>query len=168
MAICSLPNSKKQPQKLNKFSFYLDGIQDPGNLGTIIRTCDWFGIENLFCSEDTADVYNPKVIQSTMGSFTRVKIHYTGFNELKKVADASKVKILGTFMDGKNIYKSKLPEKVLVVLGNEGKGIRREVELAVDQRIAIPRFQNKNQPESLNVATTAAIICSEFKRNFAE
>lgn len=168
LAICALPNTKNLPHKLDTFSFYLDGIQDPGNLGTIIRTCDWFGIENLYCSEDTADVFNPKVIQSTMGSFTRVKIHYTGFHELKKVADASEVKIIGTFMDGKYIYTNKLPEKVLVILGNEGKGIRKEAELAVDQKFAIPRFQNQNKPESLNVATTAAIICSEFMRNFAE
>jgi TrmH family RNA methyltransferase len=168
LAICLLPKTTELPQKPDPFSFYLDGIQDPGNLGTIIRTCDWFGIENLYCSEDTADVFNPKVIQATMGSFTRVKINYTGLNELKEMARTFEIKIIGSFMDGNSIYKSQLPEKALVILGNEGKGIRKEAEQSIEQRISIPRFHNKNKPESLNVAATAAIICSEFKRVFPE
>lgn len=168
LAICLLPKTSELPQNPGSFSFYLDGIQDPGNLGTIIRTCDWFGIENLFCSEDTADIFNPKVIQATMGSFTRVKVYYTGFHELKEMTRASDMKIVGTFMDGENIYKNELPGKALVVLGNEGKGIRKVAEQEIERRISIPRFQNGNKPESLNVATTAAIICSEFKRVFAE
>jgi len=168
LALCSLPEKMELPEKLDSFSFYLDGIQDPGNLGTIIRTCDWFGIENLYCSDDTADVFNPKVIQATMGSFTRLKIYYTVFSDLQKIANASGIKILGTFMDGVSIYKNQLPKNALVVLGNEGKGIRKEVEQGIDQKISIPRFQKENNPESLNVAVSSAIICSEFKRDFAE
>jgi len=168
LAICFLPETKDLPAKLDSFTLYLDGIQDPGNLGTIIRTCDWFGVHNLYCSEDTADVFNPKVIQAAMGSFTRVQIHYTDFIEVEKIANASSVKIFGTFMNGSNIYNSRLPENALVVLGNEGKGIRKEAENGIDQKISIPRFGNNNKPESLNVAVSAAIICSEFKRSFSE
>lgn len=168
LALCSLPEKMELPEKLDSFSFYLDGIQDPGNLGTIIRTCDWFGIENLYCSVDTADVYNPKVIQAAMGSFARLNIYYTVYTDLRKIANASGVKILGTFMNGVNIYKNQLPKNALVVLGNEGKGIRKEVEQGIDQKISIPRFQKENNPESLNVAISSAIICSEFKRGFAE
>lgn len=163
LALCTLPEKTPLPENMDSFSFYLDGIQDPGNLGTIIRTCDWFGIKNLYCSEDTADVFNPKVIQAAMGSFTRLKIHYADFSEIRKIANNSGVKILGAFMEGANIYKSQLPRNALVVLGNEGQGIRKEVEQSIDQKISIPRFLN-NKPESLNVAVSAAIICSEFKR----
>ena len=165
LALCNLPEVKDLPEKPDDFSFYLDGVRDPGNLGTIIRTCDWFGINQLFCSEDTVDIFNPKVIQATMGSFCRVKIFYAGFEKVKEMANVSGIKVLGTFMDGKNIYQSQLPEKALVVLGNEGSGIRKEIENAVTQKISIPRFaSNNDKPESLNVAVSAAVICSEFKR----
>ncbi|MFW5773053.1 MAG: TrmH family RNA methyltransferase [Tangfeifania sp.] len=165
LALCTLPDEEDLPEKPDVFSFYLDGVRDPGNLGTIIRTCDWFGINQLFCSEDTVDVFNPKVIQATMGSFCRVKIFYAGFEKVEEMANLSGIKVLGTFMDGVNIYQSQLPGKALVVLGNEGSGIRKEIENAVTQKISIPRFaNNNNKPESLNVAVSAAIICSEFKR----
>lgn len=168
LAICALPISEKLPDNPDNLSFYLDGIRDPGNLGTIIRTCDWFGIRQLFCSEDTVDLFNPKVIQATMGSFCRVKVFYVGFEKAKEMARDSGMQIFGTFMNGENIYKSQLPEKALVVLGNEGKGIRKEIENEVTQKINIPRFaKNEEKPESLNVAVSAAIICSEFKRNSA-
>lgn len=168
LALCTLPNVETLPEKPADFSFYLDGIQDPGNLGTIIRTCDWFGIHQLFCSVDTVDIFNPKVIQATMGSFCRVSIFYTDFKKIKEMANASGIPLLGTFMNGKSIYKSQFPEKALVVLGNEGSGIRKEIENAVTQKISIPRFTNNNdKPESLNVAVSAAIICSEFKKNSA-
>ena len=168
LALCALPISKGLPEITGSFSFYLDGIQDPGNLGTIIRTCDWFGISQLFCSEDTVDIFNPKVIQATMGSFSRVKVFYTGFNEIKEMALKSGITVAGTFMNGKNIYESRLPEKTLIVLGNEGSGISIEIENAITQKISIPRItKNNDKPESLNVAVTAAIMCSEFKRTSA-
>jgi TrmH family RNA methyltransferase len=119
----------------------------------------------LFCSPDTADVYNPKVIQATMGSFTRVKTIYTPFDAFFEHLQESDIKVFGTFLDGKNIYTEKLPENALVILGNEGRGIRIEVEDKISHRLNIPSFnQSEKKAESLNVAVTAAIICNEFAR----
>ena len=139
----------------------LDDIRDPGNLGTIIRLCDWFGIETLLCSDETVDVYNPKVVQATMGSISRVNVVYTS---LEKVLKVTSLPILGTFMDGENIYKKELPKERIIVMGNEANGISPEIENLVTQKIAIPRFGKLQQTESLNVATATAIILSEFKR----
>ena len=139
----------------------LDNIQDPGNLGTIIRLCDWFGVDQLVCSPDTVDVYNPKVVQATMGSLTRVNIC---FKDLEPVLTQTKLPIYGTFMDGENIYKTKLPKNGIIILGNEGKGISEKLQTLVNQKIAIPRFGNIQETESLNVANAAAIILSEFLR----
>lgn len=165
LALCAMPKENELPEKLTFFTFFLDGIQDPGNLGTILRTCDWFGADTIFCSPDTADIYNPKVIQASMGSFCRAKVIYTPFDQLAEIAAQSKVEIMGTFMDGENIYNKQLPEKAIVVLGNEGNGISPEVAAKVVQKLSIPRFhEGKKGPESLNVGVTAAIICSEFKR----
>lgn len=140
----------------------LDDIRDPGNLGTIIRLCDWFGIETLLCSDETVDVYNPKVVQATMGSISRVNVVYTN---LEKALKVTSLPILGTFMDGENIYKKELPKEGIIVMGNEANGISPEIENLVTQKIAIPRFGKLQQTESLNVATATAIILSEFKRN---
>jgi len=168
LAICVLPDEEDLPKKPEDFSLYLDGVRDPGNLGTIIRTCDWFGIRQIFCSVDTVDIFNPKVIQATMGSFCRVKIFYANFEKVHEMAVNSGIEVFGTFMNGYNIYKSQLPGKALVVMGNEGSGIREEIENTIAQKISIPRFiESSKKPESLNVAVTAAIICSEFKRNSA-
>jgi RNA methyltransferase, TrmH family len=165
LALCVLPSGPHLPQKLSDVSFYLEGIQDPGNLGTIIRLCDWFGIENLFCSPDTADLYNPKVIQSSMGSFCHVQSYYIDFEEIAKLAAQSEVPIFGTFADGKNLYKYNLPANALFVLGNEGKGIREHVVSNIGIKLGIPSFQrNKSGVESLNVAVAAGIISSEFRR----
>lgn len=139
----------------------LDDIRDPGNLGTIIRLCDWFGIETLLCSDETVDVYNPKVVQATMGSISRVNVVYTN---LEKALKKTSLPILGTFMDGENIYKKELPKEGIIVMGNEANGISPEIENLVTQKIAIPRFGKLQQTESLNVATATAIILSEFKR----
>jgi TrmH family RNA methyltransferase len=139
----------------------LDDIRDPGNLGTIIRLCDWFGIEQLFCSEQTVDVYNPKVIQATMGSISRVGIAY---GDIELYIKNSKLPVFGTFMDGKNVYKENLPMEAILILGNEANGISQKLEALVTQKIAIPRFGNLQQTESLNVATATAIFLSEFKR----
>jgi TrmH family RNA methyltransferase len=140
----------------------LDNIKDPGNMGTIIRLCDWFGISKIICSEETVDIYNPKVVQATMGSLARVQVEYTNLVDYLKATD---LEIFGTFMDGKNIYKSNLPSKGIIVMGNEANGISSEIEQLVTQKIAIPRFGNLQQTESLNVATATAIFLSEFKRS---
>lgn len=140
----------------------LDDIKDPGNMGTIIRLCDWFGISKIICTEETVDIYNPKVVQATMGSLARVKVEYTNLVDYLKATD---LEIFGTFMDGKNIYKSNLPSKGIIVMGNEANGISSEIEQLVTQKIAIPRFGNLQQTESLNVATATAIFLSEFKRS---
>jgi TrmH family RNA methyltransferase len=148
--------------KTSELVLALDNIKDPGNMGTIIRLCDWFGISKMVCSEETVDVYNPKVVQATMGSLARVQIEYTHLATYLKRTD---LEIFGTFMDGKNMYKTKLPSKGIIVMGNEANGISPEIEPLVTQKIAIPRFGDLQQTESLNVATATAIILSEFKRN---
>jgi TrmH family RNA methyltransferase len=140
----------------------LDNIKDPGNMGTIIRLCDWFGISKIICTEETVDIYNPKVVQATMGSLARVEVIYTNLTNYLKTSD---LEIFGTFMDGENIYKCKLPTKGIIVMGNEANGISTEIENLVTQKISIPRFGGLQQTESLNVATATAVILSEFKRN---
>ena len=146
----------------NGLKIALDDVRDPGNLGTIIRLCDWFGITDLICSNETVDVYNAKVVQATMGSLTRVNIFYTNLVDYLKDTNEP---IFGTFMDGTNIYKTDLPTYGIVVMGNEANGISKEIEALVTAKIAIPRFGDLQQTESLNVATATAIILSEFKRN---
>lgn len=140
----------------------LDDIRDPGNLGTIIRLCDWFGVTQLLCSHESVDVYNPKVVQATMGSITRVKVNYV---DLKDFVSQSSLPVFGTFMDGKNIYKESLPQEGILILGNEANGISGELEKSIKNRIAIPRFGEIQKPESLNVGTATAIFLSEFRRN---
>jgi TrmH family RNA methyltransferase len=140
----------------------LDDIKDPGNMGTIIRLCDWFGISKIICTEETVDMYNPKVVQATMGSLARVQVEYTNLAAYLKATD---LEIFGTFMDGENIYKKELPSNGILVMGNEANGISSEIENLITQKIAIPRFGNLQQTESLNVATATAIFLSEFKRN---
>jgi RNA methyltransferase, TrmH family len=165
LAVCYMPSTENYITELTGLSVFLDGIQDPGNLGTIIRACDWFGIEQLICSPDTVDVYNPKVIQASMGSFCRVKIIYVPFNDIAGLAGDSQIPIYGTFTKGHNIYKEILPHKAIVVFGNEGRGISKEVSQRIEHKISIPSFDNKaEKADSLNVAITAAIVCSEFRR----
>jgi len=166
IALCTLPGSKTLPENIDSnLSVFLDDIQDPGNLGTIIRICDWFGIELLFCSPKTADFFNPKVIQASMGSFCRVEIFYTPFEPVAQLASKSGIPVYGAFLDGKNIYQQKLPQKALLVMGNEGNGISKEIESKIEQKIKIPEFNdNPLSAESLNVSVATAIICSEFRR----
>jgi TrmH family RNA methyltransferase len=140
----------------------LDNIKDPGNMGTIIRLCDWFGISKIVCSEETVDMYNPKVVQATMGSLARVEVEYTNLAAYLKATD---LEIFGTFMEGENIYKKVVPDSGILVMGNEANGISSEIENLITQKIAIPRFGNLQQTESLNVATATAIFLSEFKRS---
>lgn len=139
----------------------LDDVRDPGNLGTIIRLCDWFGISQIVCSYECVDVYNPKVVQATMGSIGRVAVAYVN---LEEYLAKTNVPVFGTFMEGENIYKKELPSAGIIVLGNEANGISKEIEKYVTQKIAIPRFGNLQLTESLNVATATAIVLSEFRR----
>ncbi len=139
----------------------LDAVRDPGNLGTIIRLCDWFGVEQLWCNEQTVDLYNPKVVQATMGSLARVKVYYL---DLEKQIQNTNLPVFGTFMDGENIYQKQLPNEGILILGNEANGISSPIEKLVSERLAIPRFGNLQKTESLNVATATAIFLSEFKR----
>ena len=149
----------------NLFSLALDEIQDPGNLGTIIRIADWFGIENILCSKTTADCYNPKVIQASMGAIFRVKIHYLDLADALNEANKGKHPIYGTFLEGNNIYESGLSTNGILVMGNEGHGISDEIARLIVNKIHIPSFQSSNSgSESLNVATATAICCSEFRR----
>lgn len=159
LAIFKIPSIKKIED--HNLILALDSINDPGNLGTIIRLCDWFGIEQIICSKDTVDCYNPKVVQSTMGSLARVQLFYT---DLKEFISSFNGPIYGTFIEGKNIYNIELPKKALVVMGNEANGISPEIEKLITQKISIPAFGKHQETESLNVATATAIILSEFRR----
>jgi TrmH family RNA methyltransferase len=140
----------------------LDDVRDPGNLGTILRLCDWFGIEQLVCSEQTVDLYNPKVVQATMGSIARVNVTYL---DLKEFLQQTKLPVFGTFVNGENIYKTNLVKEAIIVMGNEANGISLDIEKTIKNRLTIPRFGKLQQTESLNVATATAIILSEFRRN---
>lgn len=145
----------------------LDDIQDPGNLGTIIRLADWFGIEHIFCSPNTVDAYSPKTIQATMGGIARVKVHYTSLPELIHSLKSC-TPVYGTFLDGNNIYGQELSGKGLIVMGNEGNGISAEIESLVNKKLYIPNYPaNRPTSESLNVAVATAIVCAEFRRREA-
>lgn len=149
---------------LSSLSLALDGIQDPGNLGTIIRIADWFGIDHIYCSIDTADIYNPKVIQATMGSLARVNIEYTDLQALIQTFPVD-YPIYGTLLDGKNIYKENLTKEGLIVMGNEGNGISQEIRNKVNHKLLIPNYpQGRDTTDSLNVAIATAITCNEFRR----
>ncbi len=149
----------------NELVLALDFIQDPGNLGTILRIADWFGIGTVVCSENTADVYNPKVVQATMGAIFRVKVSYTDLEKFVETALRSSVPVYGTFLEGQNIYEEQLTSNGIVIMGNEGNGISEPISKLVTHKLLIPPFTTgKNKPESLNVAIATAICCSEFKR----
>ena len=157
VAVCYLAEEKRMADK--NIQLVLDGIQDPGNLGTIIRLADWFGIEQIICSEDTVDVYNPKVIQASMGSFTRVNVVYTDI--VKYLSETENVNI-GTDMEGENLYTFERPEKINLILGNEGNGMRPETEKLLQKCITIPRFGKSQSTESLNVSMAAGIILGQL------
>ena len=147
----------------SKLSIALDGIQDPGNLGTIIRIADWFGIEHIICSEDTADAWNPKVIQATMGSIARVNIIYTNLSDFIGTLPPD-YPVYGTLLDGDNIYTQPLTSHGLIVMGNEGNGISPEIRQKINRRLFIPSYRTDDTAESLNVAIATAITCAEFRR----
>ena len=166
LALFPIPNydpSSPIAQHLSSLSLLLDNIQDPGNLGTIIRIADWFGIDTIYCSTGTVDAWNPKVVQATMGSIARVKIIYvepdTLFNQIPH-----DYPIYGTFLDGDNIYTQQLTPHGLIVMGNEGNGISDAVRKRVSKKLLIPDFHKGDTADSLNVAISTAITCSEFRR----
>ncbi len=142
----------------------LDDIQDPGNLGTIIRLADWFGIEHIYCSSNTVDLYSPKVLQASMGGLARVNLYYGSLPQLISSLDKS-IPVYGTFLDGENMYTQSLSQYGLIVMGNEGKGISHDVEALINKRLYIPNYPlERETSESLNVAVATAIVCAEFRR----
>lgn len=144
----------------------LEDVQDPGNLGTIVRTADWFGIKDIICSKKSVDIYNSKTIQATMGAFCRARVHYVDLMEfIKKIKKLKKdFMIYGTFMKGANIYEEKLNKNGMILFGNESSGLSRQIEDVVDKKLFIPDYPTSNQSSSLNVAVASAIVCSEFRR----
>jgi TrmH family RNA methyltransferase len=159
LALFKMPSEK--PIMQTGLIVALDSIRDPGNLGTILRLCDWFGIQQVLCSTETVDLFNPKVVQATMGSIARVNVNYIN---LDAFLTQTTMPIFGTFMDGTSIYQSVLPEQGIIIMGNEANGISASLEKLVQNRLTIPRFGDLQKTESLNVATATAIVLSEFRR----
>lgn len=150
----------------NNLSLALDRIQDPGNLGTIIRTAAWFGIENVYCSNDSVDMYNPKVVQSTMSALLKVNVRYTDLSNLMKWYIKNSLPVYGTFINGEDIFMGDLHSEGLIVMGNESGGISSLLQESVTHRITIPHYpaSQDSRIESLNVASATAIVCAEFRR----
>lgn len=167
LAIFEQPDYKPDKEVIShSLCIALDDVQDPGNLGTIVRLADWFGIEHIFCSPNTVDIYNPKTVQATMGGIARVKVYYTPLPELIRML--GDVPIYGTFLDGENIYEQQLATNGLIVMGNEGNGIGDEVGKLINRKLFIPNFPAERETsESLNVAIATAIVCAEFRRQAA-
>lgn len=153
-----------EPGRPCGLSLALDGVRDPGNMGTILRICDWFGIEGIFASPDSVDVFNPKVVQASMGAIFRKKLHYCDIAALCRKCRESGIQVYGTLLDGQNIYTSELCDEGLIVMGNESKGISEEVRKELGSALLIPSYAQGKGAESLNVAIATAITVAEFKR----
>lgn len=161
-AVVAIFKIKEQKEvSYSNFTIVLDAINDPGNLGTIIRLCDWFGVKQIVCSKDTVDCYNPKVVQATMGSLARVNLYY---QDLEAFIESSTLESYIADMDGISVYTSNLPKKAILIMGNEANGVSKEIKDLVTAKVSIPRFGDLKKTESLNVATATAILLSEFKR----
>ena len=163
LAIFEIPKSDKVED--DNLIVALDDVRDPGNLGTIIRLCDWYGVKDLVCSQNTVDCYNSKVVQATMGSLTRVNISYLNLSEFISSYNGD---VFGTYMNGENIYNADLPNKGVIVLGNEANGISDKISSIIDRKITISQFGKSKDTESLNVANATAIVLSEFRRRTIE
>lgn len=163
VALFGLPDGSGAASPEGRLTLALDGVQDPGNLGTIIRIADWFGIDTIYCSPDTADAYNPKVVQATMGSIARVSVVYTDLADLID-RHAGKLPVYGTLLDGQDIYSRPLSAEGMIVMGNEGNGISPAIRERISRKLLIPNFRPGDSAESLNVAIATAITCSEFRR----
>ena len=170
LGVFEIPDNNTIPEEnwfLEHLCIALDGVQDPGNLGTIIRIADWFGIDTIICSQTTADAYAPKVVQATMGSISRVKVFYTDLTEFLRKLDRD-IPIYGTLLDGENIYNSQLSANGIIVMGNEGNGISPAIRELVSHRLLIPSYPpERDTAESLNVAIATAITVAEFRRRNA-
>jgi TrmH family RNA methyltransferase len=166
LAVVQMPEHElKMSEIINQFCVALDFVQDPGNMGTIIRAAGWFGIKNIICSMDCVDVYNPKVIQSSMGAILHVNVHYADLKNLFTFAEKNSVAVFGTLLEGKSIYKHKLDNKGIILLGNESKGISAELIPFITEKIKIPKFSNASEGiDSLNVGMAASVVFSEFMR----
>ncbi len=163
LALFPIPVSDNFLPSSDNLTIVLDGIQDPGNLGTIIRLADWFGITHIVCSEETADAWNPKVVQATMGSIARVNISYTDLSTLLDTLP-NDFPVYGTLLDGDDIYSQPLTPGGIIVMGNEGNGLTEKVRRRVNRRLLIPSYRKDDTAESLNVAIATAIVCAEFRR----
>lgn len=165
LGVFKLPRNEHYTEfSITQLVLALDGVQDPGNLGTIIRVADWFGIKDIFCSLDTADCWNPKVVQATMGSIARVQLHYVDLNKMVESLPAN-YPIYATLLDGENIYKQELSHHGMIVMGNEGKGISPILRTKINRKLYIPSYSSDgNTAESLNVAIATSIVCAEFRR----
>jgi TrmH family RNA methyltransferase len=166
VALFEIPEIKPDFDKsFSQLSLFLDDIQNPGNLGTIIRTTDWFGIQSIFCSPETADIYNPKVVQATMGGIARVRVMYVDSEDFFAEIGKRKIPVFGAFLNGENIYEAEFENSGIIVLGNEGNGISAKTAKHISRRLFIPAFpENSQKVESLNAAVAGAIIFSEFRR----
>lgn len=167
LAIVEQPRHKLSNEALtSSLMLALDGVQNPGNMGTIVRLADWFGVENILCSKECADIYNPKVVQATMGALLRVRVHYV--DNLAKIlseAASSGMPIYGTLLDGNNIYSEKLSNRGIIVMGNEGQGVTEECRKTLTHKLFIPPYPaDRPTSESLNVAMATGIILAEFRR----
>lgn len=165
LGVFKLPRNEHYTEfSITQLVLALDGVQDPGNLGTIIRVADWFGIKDIFCSLETADCWNPKVVQATMGSIARVQLHYVDLNKMVESLPAD-YPIYATLLDGENIYKQELSHHGMIVMGNEGKGISPLLRTKINRKLYIPNYSsNEDTAESLNVAIATSIVCAEFRR----
>ncbi len=165
LAIARIPSFRLDKEELsNSLTLVLDKVRDPGNLGTLVRSADWFGVSTIILSEDSAEITNPKVVQSTMGSIFRIRYHYLDLTAFLKSVNPEGLPVIGAFLDGAGIYSAQLPGYGLLVLGNESTGISPEVERLVTQRITIPSHKTGSRAESLNIAVAGSIILSEFMR----
>ncbi len=164
LALVEIPEEKVPQLHPEELVLVLDGINDPGNMGTILRTADWFGIQKVICSENCAELYNPKVIQATMGSFARISVVYLNLAEFLKRVPSS-IAVYGAVLNGSNIYQTQLKSKGLLIIGSESHGISDDVLAFVTNKISIPEFSSStDKAESLNASVATAILCSEFRR----
>lgn len=166
LALVEIPHYRLAPADLDKaLTLVLDDVQNPGNVGTILRIADWFGIRDVVCSPATADCFNPKVVQATMGAILRVRVHYRPLAPLLQEAAERGIPIYGTFLEGENLYRTELSANGLVVMGNEGRGVTPDVARTVTRKLFIPPWPaDRRTTESLNVAMATGIICAEFRR----
>jgi len=165
VAIARIPQPDTNLKTNKGLSIALENVQDPGNMGTIIRTAAWFGIKNIFCTPDTVDIYNPKVIQSTMGAIFKVNVHYCDLQSMAKQAVENGITLYGTRLNGENIYNAELKKDAVIFMGNESKGMSEQLSKIMTRNIKIPSYaDSQNEMESLNVSIATAIVCAEFRR----